>query len=565
MMHSIRKTKSSFSWLLSMISNSKWAILGLTILQSLMAIFTTLYPIVTLKVLNAVEQKDRVQFQNALVMFACFVVSQLVIWYILTLSSEMVSFSIENRLKRFCLDTWLKRRNIYEYHLHTGELMNILSSDVRTIKDGCITILPKLLSLIIRLIVTIILLYLLLPDMAYIMILGAIFMLLATTLIRKKIKKLHKAVNERDGYVKSYFQEVFQNPILIRSFGVEEKVIGDVDNLIFEHRRLFRKRFRFMTSSQFIISLSFNIAIILGTTLASIQIMDGQLAIGVYVAVAQLIAQLREPLVSLTGFIPRYFTMIASVERVLDINHDMQITDMSVVDEYNMLPVPKEIIFDNVSFSYTDDDDLSLSDFSLTIQRGQHLGIVGQSGGGKSTFLKLLIGVYQHHAGQLIVKYKDHEEFIASDNLRAYRNLFAYVPQSSNMMSGTVRDIVSFSDSNDSANDDRLRKSLKIACALDFVESLPDGLDTPIKEAGEGVSGGQMQRLAIARAIFSDRPFLVLDEATSALDMQTEQDLIFNLTTMTDKTIILVTHRQQALTICDRVFDFSDLKGEDND
>lgn len=569
MISNIRQTRSSFAWLIHIIKDSKWAIVLLTLLHSTMAVLTTLYPMITLKVLNSVEARDSQQFQMALLLFVVFMVFQLVIWYCLALYSEHVSFTIENRIKQFCVNTWLKRLNIYKSSLHTGELMNRLYSDIRTITVGCITIIPTLLSLLVRLVTTIVFLYFLLPQMATIMILGGIVMMIATTLMRKKIKELHKKVNEKDGYVRSYLQEVFQNPILIRSFGVEEEVMTQANHLIGEHRQIFRKRVKILTSSQLVISIAFNVAIVIGTTLASMKIMNQSMAVGTYVAVAQLISQMREPLVNLTGFIPRYFTMVASVERLLELNPDNLLLD-DTQEATRTLGTPEAVTLSHIDFSYTDSsDDLTLANFSLTIPRGQHLGIVGESGGGKSTFLKVLIGIYAPHGGEIALEYDTHTVAVDSYNMAAYRQLFAYVPQSNALMSGTVREIVSFAARQEQKNDERLKQALEVACAWEFVESLPQGLDTPIKELGEGVSGGQMQRLAIARAIFSNRPFLVLDEATSALDVNTEKRLLHNLQTMTDKTIVLVTHRLEVLSICDKILDFNKVKegnlNEDDD
>ena len=123
-------------------------------------------------------------------------------------------------------------------------------------------------------------------------------------------------------------------------------------------------------------------------------------------------------------------------------------------------------------------------------------------------------------------------------------------------MSGTVREIVSFADKSGSSDDERINKALKIACADEFISELENGIDTVLGERGTGLSEGQMQRIAIARAIFSGSPVLVLDEATSALDDQTEKKLLENLRALTDKTVIIVTHRAAALEICDRKIDF---------
>jgi ATP-binding cassette subfamily B protein len=136
--------------------------------------------------------------------------------------------------------------------------------------------------------------------------------------------------------------------------------------------------------------------------------------------------------------------------------------------------------------------------------------------------------------------------------------LFAYVPQGNALMNGTIREVVSFADPDAAYDEARLKRALQIACAEEFVSELSDGADTLLGERGTGLSEGQMQRLSIARAIFSGSPVLLLDEATSALDADTEKQLLTNLRAMTDKTVVIVTHRPAALTICDRVLDFTE-------
>ena len=138
----------------------------------------------------------------------------------------------------------------------------------------------------------------------------------------------------------------------------------------------------------------------------------------------------------------------------------------------------------------------------------------------------------------------------------SWHRLFAYVPQGNKLMSGTVREIVSFADKDSSSDDVRINEALKIACADSFIAELDNGIDTVLGERGTGLSEGQMQRIAIARAIFSKAPVLVLDEATSALDESTEKELLENLRALTDKTVIIVTHRAAALDICDRKVEF---------
>ena len=171
------------------------------------------------------------------------------------------------------------------------------------------------------------------------------------------------------------------------------------------------------------------------------------------------------------------------------------------------------------------------------------MAFTGASGCGKSTVLKLLLGLYKPQAGS-----------VTPDE--SYKRLFAYVPQGNHLMSGSIRSVVAFADPGEQGNEERINNALSLACC-DFVSELPRGADTLLGERGLGLSEGQMQRLAIARAIFSESPILILDEATSALDADTERKVLENIKSMTDKTVIIVTHRPAALAVCDRqiVFD----------
>ncbi len=134
-----------------------------------------------------------------------------------------------------------------------------------------------------------------------------------------------------------------------------------------------------------------------------------------------------------------------------------------------------------------------------------------------------------------------------------WHRLFAYVPQGNQLMSGTIREVIAFADKSEMQNEEKIKKALQISCADEFVSELEKGIDTVLGERGLGLSEGQMQRIAVARAIFSDSPILLLDEATSALDEQTEKKLLENIHRMTDKTVIIITHRPKALEICDKI------------
>ncbi|MBP5354442.1 MAG: ATP-binding cassette domain-containing protein, partial [Lachnospiraceae bacterium] len=190
-----------------------------------------------------------------------------------------------------------------------------------------------------------------------------------------------------------------------------------------------------------------------------------------------------------------------------------------------------------------------LSDISVAIRKGEYVAFTGPSGCGKSTILRLLMGVYTPDSGERYMRSRNNTEKPLDGRSR---RLFAYVPQGNRLMSGTIREVVSFAD--DAADTgERVNEALRIACAEEFVGTLAQGIETMLGEHGMGLSEGQMQRIAIARAIYSGAPVLMFDESTSSLDEATEATLLENLRALTDRTVVIVTHRPAALSICDRV------------
>ena len=201
-----------------------------------------------------------------------------------------------------------------------------------------------------------------------------------------------------------------------------------------------------------------------------------------------------------------------------------------------------------------------LNDFNLEIPKGAFIVLTGRSGCGKSTLVKILLCLYDPDAGERILCKKSTALEVANSASKgasfipltaSHRKLFAYVPQGNVLMNGTIREVVSFAEPEAASDDDRLRRALLIACADGFAGDL----DMVLGERGTGLSEGQMQRIAIARAVFSEAPILLLDEATSALDEATEKKLLVNLRNLTEKTVVIVTHRKAVMEICDRVID----------
>lgn len=248
--------------------------------------------------------------------------------------------------------------------------------------------------------------------------------------------------------------------------------------------------------------------------------------------------------------------MIASAERLMEAESYPDDCPKGAFAAEKILSFYKNecssIGFENASFTYNNSDHITvLKNVNLTIRKGEFAAFTGQSGCGKSTMLKLLMCLYPLDEGSCyLVKTSGESEPLTSQ----WHRLFAYVPQGNHLMSGTVREVIAFSDKSQMNHEGKMHNALKIACADGFVNELENGLDTVLGERGTGLSEGQMQRIAIARAIFSDHSILLLDESTSALDEQTEKRLLENLRNMTEKTVLIVTHRPAALQICNKLF-----------
>jgi ABC-type bacteriocin/lantibiotic exporter with double-glycine peptidase domain len=278
-------------------------------------------------------------------------------------------------------------------------------------------------------------------------------------------------------------------------------------------------------------------------------IRTGSVTYGSLIAFLQIISQLRSPMQSISGIAPTYYSMMSSAERITeidDLNDELSPLDKDVTDAIkNIFTCIKA---EKLSFSYGEHKILNECEFS--VQRGSITAITGESGVGKSTLFRLLLG-YESAEGKLSF---DNKYEINSST----RSLFSYVPQGNMILSGTISENITLCTVN--ADDNAIKNAIQIAQLSDFIESLPKGLDTYIGEDGLGVSEGQAQRIAIARAILCDAPILLLDEASASLDRDTEYRLLKEIKSLSDKTVFLVTHRNLPDDICDNIIHLEDGK-----
>ncbi len=436
---------------------------------------------------------------------------------------------------------------------HSGDLLNRINNDVNVVVSGVMTILPAFVGLATRLIAGFGAMFTLDATFsAAILCMGPVVMLLAR-LYSKKMKYFHKKVQECDGKTSSFMQESIQNILMIKSFSSENYMEECANDLQETSYKIKLKRntisiFAHLGLS-FIFSLGSSVALIWGAYKISI----GLMTFGTLMAFVQIINQVQTPFMNISTLLPQFYSMLASAERIMEI--EMLETEVSdtVCDRDMLYTDMSSIEVDNISFSY--DKETILSNASYEIKKGNFVAIAGTSGVGKSTLLKLILGIIIPSGGQIYIKKSDGGKIATG---KSVRGLYAYVPQGNMILSGTIRDNIKFS-CKEASNEDIIRCA-KAACIWDFIAEQPEGLDTVIGERGLGLSEGQVQRLAIARALLYDAPILLLDEATSALDEQTEADVLKNIRNYKEKTCIIISHKKAAMDIADEVITIKDGK-----
>lgn len=561
--------ESARKWLFTVPGKKKWYIAALTLTQMLSGGSGVLYALFLRNAVDAATGRDRSGFWRYLMLILVLTAVQIALHAVARWLTERSKSTIENTFKARLTETLLQKDYLRISAMHSGEWMNRLTNDTVVVANGYVDIIPGLLGTVVRLISASVMIIAIEPVFAIIMIPGGIILALLTVLFRKVMKRLHKNVQEADGSLRIFLQERIASLLMLRSFAAEKQTMAGAKEKMRAHMAARMRRNRFSNLCNIGLVAAMNGMYLLGIGWCGYGILMGTISFGTLTAIMSLVSQVQSPMVNISGYLPRYYSMIASAERLMEAENyesdDPEAEPLSKIAPFYQNTLAA-IGLRDVSFTYYPVSDntleiektdmpIVLRNLSLEIRKGEYAAFIGTSGCGKSTALKLLMCVMHPDAGNCYYSDRQGRE----ETLTAvHRRLFAYVPQGNYLMSGTIREVVCFAEPKAMRDEERIGNALRIACAEQFVSELDQGVDTLLGERGTGLSEGQMQRIAIARAIFSESPILLLDEATSALDTVTERQLLENLRTMTDKTVVIVTHRPAALEICDRILEFTE-------
>ncbi len=548
-------TNDGKAWLKREMRQYRGVILFLTFLSVLSNLSGIAFAYLTRYLINSAASGET----EKLILFSALVLGLLLLRIFLQTWGKYLSEKV--RAKMLCeLRNKLYRSilradyaHIQKYH--SAELMHRLTTDLQEIVNTSVGLMPTFVGMLTQCVGAIVALATIDPWFTLIYVVcGGIFAGIAA-LFRKQIKKRQKEVLEAEGKSRAYMQEGVTSLMTVKAYGVEEKsVLKSWDYTeIYYRKRLSRSALS--STIQAVFSLLGNFGLIFAIIWCGISVLNGNTDYGAILSVVLLLMQFQNPLTGFSAIMPAYYARLASGERIAELENIPQ--DAISVSEipFDTYEKMQAVVLENVRFQY--DRDCVLNGADLRIEKGQIACLTGVSGSGKSTIFKLLLQIFIPTEGDISLEFIDGKQSLTAEE----RGLFAYVPQGNFLFSGTIYENLTFfaNPQEDTTLAEKIKTALLVANA-EFVYDLPQGLHTVLLEGGEGLSEGQMQRLAIARAILSERPILLLDEATSALDNETEGRILENIRTLKDKTCLIVTHRMAATKIADKVFEMQEGK-----
>ena len=455
-----------------------------------------------------------------------------------TMLTEKFSFGIRKQIyEKIIHSHWM---DVKKYH--TGDLMTRLTSDAGNVADGIIGTIPSIIQLIVELLLVFITLFSYSPLLACFALLVAPVAAVSSWWFGRKLKRLQVKVQESEAAYRSFLQESLANLLIVKAFANEEYSTQRLTQLREERFGWVYRRTKMGLISSTAMSMSFQVGYIVAFAYGAIQISRKAITYGTMSVFLTLVNRVQAPVMGLAQQIPRVVSILASAGRIME----LQELPLEEKEEEPLAVVQAGVDVSGLTFGYTQDN--VLENVSLHIAPGEFVAVIGESGIGKTTLIRILMAFLETGAGTV--------DFYNGSGQRQetgafVRKFIAYVPQGNTLFSGTVRENLQMG--REDASEEELWAALKLASGENFVRSLPEGLDTVIGERGHGLSEGQAQRIAIARAFLRRAPFLIMDEATSALDEATEVAVLQGLRALEPRpTCLLITHRKGVLKYCDR-------------
>lgn len=470
-----------------------------------------------------------------------------VYFYMTTVASTCKS----NELRLSLFSKLFSRRLFDENELHSGDITSRLSKDIDSVSGVIAETVPQMVVTGIQLLGAFLLMRFFDAWLAWALVIFTPLAIILGKFVARKLKRMTLDIREKESQIQMHVQEGVEYNAVLRSLGSEQWVADRLDSMQQELRGNVLRRTRFSVITRFMLGIAFGFGYLAAFIWGGLGLYHGTITFGVMTSFLQLVGQIQQPILSLLNMTPQVIHSTASIDRL----EELQADESKEPRTDNQILNSAGIQFDDVTFRYAKGDREIIEHFTHDFKPGTKTALLGETGAGKTTLFRLMLGFVEPALGNVSV-------YAAQSNTgdkpatsiqagKSTRANFVYVPQGNTLMSGSIRYNLLLARPN--ATDDELKAVLHTACA-DFVFELPDGLDSELGERGGGLSEGQAQRIAIARGLLRSGSILLLDEISASLDEETERELYTRLfAAYPEKTMIFITHRTAICTLCDEI------------
>lgn len=472
---------------------------------------------------------------------AGIIVLRILVSAVRTYLQARTDVKMRNKLRARMFDVLLRLQNDGGERRHTGDLLNRVLEDVRVVASAMSVSLPNVFGAGLQFVAALVFLIILDVRLAIVIVVIVPVGVLGGRFVARRLRQMTHDIRRTDSKVQSHLQESMQNLTVLQTMeytDASSSSLGELQGALYSNEI---RRVRFSIVSRIIVSLAMSSGHAIAFIWGAWGISTGVVSFGMMTAFLQLVGQIQRPLMELSQTLPSIIHAMASVDRIIEVEE----LPSERSEESIMLEGSVGVRLEDVSFAFPDSSADVISEFSYDFAPGSRTAIVGPTGVGKSTLIRLLLSLLRPREGKISLYTDGSADVIVSPSTRC--NL-VYVPQGNSLFSGTIRENLLVG--NPEASDEQMKEALSVAAA-DFVEQMPLGLETQCFEKGAGLSEGQAQRIAIARALLRPGKVLLLDEFSSALDAETEEVLMERLTShMPDRTMIFITHRERIVDFC---------------
>lgn len=504
--------------------------------------------------IDSVVSHDSETILSSAVLAVSLGVTQVIVGSIISRISTVVGTRISNEIRGNVYEhiTYSKWEDVRKYH--SGDLLNRIEGDVGVVSSSIVSYIPGIFTKSAQFLGCLIVVLYYDPTMAIFAFLSAPFLVLTSRISMKMMRKYNKESREMNGKILSFYSESIQNLQTIKAFNITKRYVEQMKSNLQLYRKIR------LDHDKFTIIMTLCMSIIgLGVSYACYgwgvyRLWQGAISYGTMTLFLQISGQLTSSFSALVSLAPSAISIATAAGRI------MEVTDLPLEegrDDEKAREMEKSanesgvtLSCDNLTYTYPDGDKPVVSGISFRAAPGETIAFVGPSGEGKTTVLRLILGLIEPDSGEITLETKDGKKIAVSESTRRF---CSYVPQGNAIFSGTVADNLRIVCPD--ATEEELVQALKTADAWSFIENLPNGIHTEVSEKGVNFSEGQVQRMSIARAILRDAPVIVMDEATSALDASTEERVLANMMkAYPNRTRVITTHRPSMLKYCTRVY-----------